>query len=210
MARPQQRYKISFACVRGGSGRADLPAIPSFNRPVLRPVIEQRIALAHHDFLNLRDEDRVVAGILRRVQSAFEIRQSAVQHRSAMRRAVKARARVPLRVSVILGGSRVVFRDGLLILRQHIHPKPLLGMQVGMSPRAMVHANQHQRRIERDRGKGIGGHALHLALVIHRDDGYSGRKTPQSIPKFCRRNAHENARNHYRLISSPRRDPRKS
>ena len=82
---------------------------------------------------------------------------------------------------MILRRAGIVFRNGLLVFRQHIYSKPLLGVQVGVSAGPMVDANQHQRRIERNRSKGIGGHPLHLALVVHGNDSHSGRKTSQSL-----------------------------
>ena len=75
----------------------------------------------------------------------------------------------------------------LLIFRQHVYSKAFLGVKVRMSSRSMVDANQHQRRIERDRGEGIGGHAMYLALEVHRDDGYAGRETSQRLAEFCLR-----------------------
>ena len=54
-----------------------------------------------------------------------------------------------------------------------------------VSPRPMVYTNQHQRRIERHRSESVGRHALHLALVVHRYDGHSGRKASQSLAEFC-------------------------
>ena len=119
------------------------------------------------------------------MQSTLQISQSAVQYRRTVRRPIKTCPRIALRVPVILRGTCIVLRNILLIFRQHIHPKSFLGMKVRMSTRPMVYTNQYQRRIERNRCKGIGGHALYLAFEVHRDDGYAGRKTSQSLAEFC-------------------------
>ncbi len=148
-------------------------------------MIEQRIASAHHDFLDFRDENGVVARILRAMQPALEVGQSAVEHRSPMGGAIKVRPRLALGVAMVLGRARVVFGNGPLALGQHIHSKPLLGMQVSVSSGALVHANQHQRRIERHGTESVGGHAVHFAFVVQRNHRDSGRKTAERAAEFC-------------------------
>src|SRR6266446_1095919 len=112
-------------------------------------VIEQRIASAHDYFFDLCNKNRVITGILRAMQPALKIGQSAVQDRSAMGGAIEVRPRLPLSMTMVLSRARIVLGNDALVLRQHVHSKPLLGMQVSMRPGTMVHANQHQRRIER-------------------------------------------------------------
>jgi hypothetical protein len=52
-----------------------------------------------------------------------------------------------------------------------------------MSPRFMIHADQYQQRIEGDGRKGIRGHPLHFAFVVHGDDSHSGRETSHRLSK---------------------------
>src|SRR6266478_846738 len=113
---PARFSLLSFTAgaARDVSSKISRRFLSAFNRPILGPVIKQRIALAYHDLLDFCDKDGMVARILRRVQAAFEVSQGAVEHRRAVRRPVKERARVPLRVPMILGRTRIVFRNGLL------------------------------------------------------------------------------------------------
>src|SRR5438445_12415996 len=97
---PARFSLLSFTAgaARDVSSKISRRFLSAFNRPVLGPVVKQRIAFAHHDLLDFRDENGMVARILRRVQTAFEVSQGAVEHRRAVRRPVKARTCVPLRV----------------------------------------------------------------------------------------------------------------
>ena len=140
-------------------------------------MIKQRIASAHHYLLNLSNKNCVVAGILRAMQPALEIRQRAIEHRRAVGGAIEVRPRLPLGMAMVLGRARVVFGNDALVLRQHIHSKALPGMQVSVGAGTMVHANQHQRRIERNRTEGVGGHAVYCTFVVHRDYRHPSRKT---------------------------------
>ena len=78
----------------------------------------------------------------------------------------KTSIRIALGMSMILRSTRVVFLEIFLsIFRQHIHPKPFLGMQMSVGTSALVHANQYQRRIE---GKPKQMHwRSYLALALH-------------------------------------------
>ena len=49
----------------------------------------------------------------------------------------------------------------------------------------MIDANQNQQRVERNRSKGIGGHAVNLAgLAFHGDYGYARRKMAHNAAKL--------------------------
>jgi len=100
------------------------------------------------------------------------------------------RACLPLGMAVILGGTRVVFRNDALVLGQHIHSKTFLGMQVSVGAGTMVHANQNQRWIERNGAKGVGRHAVYCAFVVHRNYRHPRRKTAQRIAEFFLSDGH--------------------
>ena len=85
---------------------------------------------------------------------------------------------------------RVIFRDGPLLLCQHVYSETLPGMQVRVSARLLVYAHQHQRRIQRHRSEGIGRHAMDFTLLIDRDYRDPGRKTTQRFAEFGLRDAH--------------------
>ena len=86
------------------------------NSPVFPAVIKQRIASAHHYFFDFSDKNRVVARILRAVQPAFEIRQGAIQYRSAVSGTIKVRSCLALGMAMVLGGARIIFGNDALVL----------------------------------------------------------------------------------------------
>src|SRR5260370_23067300 len=89
-----------------------------------------------------------------------------------------------------LRGARVIFRDGLLIVAQHIHSKPLPGMQMSMRPRPVIHANQNQHRVEGDRGESIRRHTVDLAVLVDVDDRDPGCETSHGLAEIARGDAH--------------------
>ena len=91
--------------------------------------------------------------------------------------AIEVRSRLVFGVAMVLGWAGVVFGNDLLVLRQHIHSKTLLGMQVSVGPGAMVHANQNQRRIKRNGTESVGRHAVDFAFVVHGNYGHSSGET---------------------------------
>src|ERR1700681_2576673 len=86
--------------------------------------------------------------------------------------------------------ARVIFRDGLLIVAQHVYSKPLTCVQMSMRPRPVIHTNQNQHRVERDRGKSIRRHAVNLAVLVDGDDLDPGCETSHSLAEIARGNAH--------------------
>ncbi len=158
--------------------------------PILPPKEQQRVALSHHHVLDFGDKDRMIPGLLRRVESAFEISQRSMQHRSAVHRALKAGAGLGFGVLVRALRTRIVFRNRPLILAQHVHPEALLGVQMSMSPRAVIHAYQHQHGIERDRGERVGGHPVNFTVEIHSDDRDPGGEASHRLAKVCSVQAH--------------------
>src|SRR4029077_9578174 len=89
-----------------------------------------------------------------------------------------------------LRGAHVIFRDGLLIVAQHIYSKPLPGVQMSVRPRPVIHANQNQHRVERDRGKSIRRHTVDLAVLVDGDDRDPGCETSHGLAEIARGNAH--------------------
>ena len=157
---------------------------------ILAPEIEQRLALPHHHFLNFRNEDGVVTRILRGVQTTFQISQRVVQHRGAVGGAVETGASFLFSVMRGRRGTGVVLGYRPLTRRQHVYPKALAGVQVGVRSGLVVNANQHQQRIERHGGKGVRGHAMHLAFVVHGDDRDPGSEAAQGFAEVGLRDTH--------------------
>src|SRR5215471_8061457 len=119
-------------------GAKELHAFADF--PILTREEQQGLALAHNHFLHLSDEDRVIARILRCVQTALEVCQPALQNRCSMAGALKLRPRFFGSAVVGAGGARIVFRNLSLILSQYIHAEAFLRVQMGVRPRFLIDA----------------------------------------------------------------------
>lgn len=147
--------------------------------------VEEGVAGADDDIFYLGDENGVVAGVLGGMETTFQIGEGAVQHWSAMLGTIETRA--CLSFSIFVGADRqgVIFRDRHLILSEHVNPEALPGVQMGVCAGLMVNADEDEKRIERDGGKGISGHAVDLTFVVHRDDGDPGGEAAHRLSKFC-------------------------
>ena len=151
--------------------------------------IQQGLAFPYHNVLDFGDEDRVIARILGRMQSALQIGQRAVQHWRAVGGAVKSRPHFFCLTATGFHESEVL-GNFALVRRQNINSKAFLEMNVSMRPGFMIHTHQDQQRIERYRAKCVRGHALNCVLVIDCDDCHSGRKTSHCLAKLRLCNAH--------------------
>ena len=176
---PAPILNLKTAKKRCGRWRQRLHALADF--AVLAAKEEQRLSIANDDLLDLGDEDGVITGVLRGVQAALQICQRAVQNGRTVPGALKARA-------CFFGGAvmracrtRIVFRNGALILCQHVHPETLLGVQVGVGTGALIDTHKHQHRIKRNRGEGVRRHAVDFVVGIQRNNGDAGRKASQSL-----------------------------
>ena len=160
------------------------------DRPIPASKIQQRISLPYYHVLYFRNENRMVAGILRGMQTALQIRQGSVQNRGTMLRAIKAGSGLLLGLAVIWTRIGIVLGNGALVLGQNIHSETFPGMQVSVSPRAMIDTDQHQQWIKRHGSERVGGHPLHLALVVDSDDRNPGGKAAHGLTEFRLSNAH--------------------
>jgi hypothetical protein len=80
-------------------------------------------------------------------------------------------------IETILPAAREMRRKFVLALAQNVEGQVIASPQVFQHHGAMVHAYQHQRRIERNRRKRAGRHAVRASLgVQHRYDCYAGWK----------------------------------
>ena len=150
---------------------------------------QQRLTFPHYYIFDFANEDGVISGGLRRMQTAFEISESALQYRSAVRGALEARSG-SFGLLMILDRARIVFRNRLLIAPQNVYAEAFPAVQMCVRSSAMIHANQNQHGIERHRTKRIRCHAMNLAVLIHRDDGDAGRETSHGITKIILGDAH--------------------
>ncbi len=131
----------------------------------------------------------VIAGRLRANEAALQVCERALKHRRAVRRPFKSARRLFRRAD---GPRRacVVFRDCLLVAAEHIYPKPLSRVKMSVGSRAMVHANQHQRRIERHRCESVRGHAVDFAVLVYGNDRYASRETSHRFAEIASSQVH--------------------
>jgi len=123
------------------------------------------------------------------MQATLKVSQRTLQHRRSMRRTIKT---CPCLFWMLrrLRRSRVVFRNRLLIVAQHVHPKSLARMQMCVRPRPMIHTNQHQHRIQRNRRKSIRRHPMDFAILVHRNHRHSRREASHRSTEIAATQAH--------------------
>src|SRR5436305_6642152 len=131
----------------------------------------------------------MVASRLRGVKTAFQIRQRATQYRSTVCGPFETGTGL-VRSLMALRCARIVFRNRLLVVAQYVNSEPFPRVQVAVRPRSLIHANQNQHRIERNRTKCVRSHSMHFASFIHGDDRNSGGKASHGLTKIAGRNIH--------------------
>ena len=152
---------------------------------------QQRGAFAHDEFFDFRDKNRVVAGVLRGVQAAFEIRQRAAQYGRAVFRALEFCARFFCRAIVRTRRASVVLGNCALGFGEDVHSEALLGVQVGVGTSFLIDADQHQHGVERDRGEGVGGHAVDFAFGVQGDNSDAGGEASEGLAEVCLADTHK-------------------
>ena len=145
--------------------------------------VQQRVSLADDHIFHFGDEDGVIAGILRRVQTAFQVGERSVQNGGAVGGTVEARAERG-GIELIAVGAGVKIGNRLLIGSQHIYSETLLRVEMRMRAGFIIDADQDEQRIERDGAEGVGGHAVNLAVKVDGDDGDSGGEAAQGAAKL--------------------------
>lgn len=146
---------------------------------------QQRVPIPQHHILYLGNEDRVISGLLNRLQATLEIGQRPMKDRGSVAGAVKSCACFSFGVLVASLRTSIVFRDGPLIFTENVNSETLLGMQVGVGPGAVVHANQHEHGIQRNRSEGVGRHAVNFAIEVYGDDRDPGGEGTHAFAEFC-------------------------
>ena len=106
-----------------------------------------------------------------------------------MRRPFEERARC---FGVLMGlrRARVILRDCLLVAAEHIHPEPLARVKMSVGARAMIHADQHQRRIERHRCECVRRHAVDFTILVYGNDRDAGREASHRFAEIVSGQVH--------------------
>lgn len=133
---------------------------------------EQGAVVASESVKHFPHDDGMVAAFVTLHDLAFEIADSAVQHCGAVSAFVPIQAGELVRA---LGGEAA--RDLFLIFVKKINRKYIRLNEARITLGSLIDANQDERRIERQRRKGVGGETKRRACgVFRRDNGYAGRK----------------------------------
>ncbi len=75
-------------------------------------------------------------------------------------------------------GFREMLGERLLVFAKNADAEPALRFQEGEQAGVLIHADENQRRIQGDRGEGIGGHAVDFAgSAFDGDDRDAGGKS---------------------------------
>jgi len=76
-------------------------------------------------------------------------------------------------------------RDVLLIAGQHVDREMLAAREPVQRRRALAHAEQHQRRLQRHGGERVRGQPVpHAGLIAGGHDGHAGREGPDCLPEI--------------------------
>ena len=156
---PSRRWSSS-AGLRAARGRDDgglaSTRRSASQRPVLAVVEEQRLARRRLELEHRSRCDHVVAALVHLAELAARAR-SARPRSSACRRAPTSRRRPTSRGC----GSLVLNRRASvrLVGGEHVDPEPPRVLDRDQGARAEVEAGEHHRRLERQRGDGVGRRA---------------------------------------------------
>ncbi len=129
---------------------------------------------------NFADDDRMIAAIQALGNSALDVTENTVKNRGAVR------SLMPLEAGEFIDSfRREAPRELLLMFSQKIDRKGIPAFEAGIALRRFVDADQHQRRIERQRQKGIGRESVRAAASIEcGNNGHAGGKMPHDAAQF--------------------------
>jgi hypothetical protein len=151
-------------------------------REVVAAAIAERPARRMEVTDDAADQDHVVAGVDPVMHRAVEPRDRRVEHGGAL----MSRRPGDL-VELVRALRREDVGDLAMVLGEDVDAEMRSRGKDAVALGAVGDANQDQGRVERDRGKGIGGEAPWLPIVIdRRDDRHTGNETAQRLAEFPR------------------------
>src|SRR5690606_33631329 len=74
--------------------------------------------------------------------------------------------------------------DALLVGAEDVDREAVGAVEILRHPGAFADAEEHQRRVERERAEGVGGHAVHDVLALDGDDRHAGGEESER-PAVC-------------------------
>src|ERR1700728_1357035 len=106
-----------------------LHLIPDF--PLFPAKEQQRLSIPDHHVFNLSNTDGMASCRLRRMETAFQVRQRSLQDRSSVCRTVKTSPSLNLGIVVVALRTGIVFRDSSVVFAQHVNAETLLCVLMG-------------------------------------------------------------------------------
>lgn len=141
---------------------------------VLTSKEDQRLTGKQFGGLNFSQKNRMVARDVGGDYPANDLRKGVFDKRNAGWRPAKTDAKTGFGFGSLFGLGEVD-RDSLLMCFQNADAKKTVLFEKREEVAALVHANERQERIERDRREGIGGHAIgRTGGTSDGDDGDAG------------------------------------
>jgi len=140
----------------------------------LAAVEEQRVAVVAIHAFYFAEEDGVIAGRVFGDYVAGEFGEGAVQKRNPAGRPLIRNAEASIFFGRLVTFSEM-FGEGLLSRTKNGDAKAALRFQKREQPGVMRDADENEKRIERDGGEGIGGHAVdYTGIAFDRYYGDAG------------------------------------
>ncbi len=144
------------------------------------------MAVGGVEAFDLGEEEGVIAGRMLGDDVAGEVREGILEERNAGIGVTKSYAEASGGFRV-LNGLGEMLGDRLLGIAKYVDAEAVLFADVGEHARVVIDADENEQRIERDRGEGIGGHAVDEAgLALDGDDGDAGGKVPDDATEQLR------------------------
>lgn len=132
--------------------------------------------------LDFTNEDHVIAFLVAAAVEAFKRRDRAVEQGHARMSGLVGNA-----CPAVYALGRELHGQFLLLRSQHMHRIVRAGHEHRQRRRAVGHAPQHQRRMQRHRIEGAHRHAHGLTLGIERGhDGHAGRELAKCLAEIMR------------------------
>ena len=154
------------------------------DRAVFAVEIEQRFSVVNLRIVDFRDKNRVIAGKMRSHGAATQLEQRIFEDRKPARGSGVADGEALFGFRAVHAASKI-FGDGLLPGLEDADAEMFPLLEERKDLRAVVDTNENQQGVERNGGKGVGGHALNFSgLVLDGDDGHAGGKLAERFAKF--------------------------
>jgi len=126
----------------------------------LAAVEEQRVAVVAFHTFGFAEKDGVIAGRVFSDDVACEFGARVVKQRNSTRGSAIKNAQAGMFFRGLFD-FREIFGDRLLASTKNADTEAAPQFREGKKPGVVIHADENKKRIQRNGGEGIGGHAMH-------------------------------------------------